>query len=309
MKKTFQITLAALGLLAVPLARAWTYQDGDVLLIFRDGTYDVEFDLGNISQFTGKTNGYTAVVSNWSLPLVTSTFGPDLTTNGDGVEVLLVATTPSTDPNPTAWLSSSEPNTTAHSPSPSGWGVIYSAINGVGISPKIYNVPTNSVAQSYVIGTIGSGSAGKYKYASYDYIVSGGTYNGISQLGGEAPFIVEQNIPGTLDFWGIQATGSTPLPPDTLVGTFNITANGVLTFVAGPPPSNILGITRSGGTDTVSFTTRVGGNYWLAYTNTLAAPVSSWPLVSGPYPGDGHNDSLTHATSDSSGFYRAVRSP
>ncbi|MGD0615459.1 MAG: hypothetical protein ABSA69_08490, partial [Verrucomicrobiota bacterium] len=87
------------------------------------------------------------------------------------------------------------------------------------------------------------------------------------------------------------------------------TAGGVLTFVAGPPPSKILGITRASGTDSVSFTTRVGGNYWLAYTNTLAAPVSSWPLVSGPYPGDGHNDSLTHVASDSSGFYRAVRSP
>jgi hypothetical protein len=309
MKKTFQITLAALGLLAVPLARAWTYQDGDVLLIFRDGGHDVEFDLGSVSQFIGLPNGSTTVVNNWSYNLVTNTFGVDLTTNGDGVTVALLATTPSTAATPTAWLSSAEPNTTAYSPSPSGWGVLYAAIDAVGSYPRIYNVPTNSVAQSYVIGTTGSGSLGKYKYASYDYIVSGGTYNGIPQLGGEAPFIVEQNIPGSLDFWGIQSTGSTPLPPDSLIGTFSITANGLLTFVAGPPPSNILGITRASGTNTVSFTTRVGGNYWLAYTNTLGGPVSTWPVVSGPYPGDGRNDSLTHVTSDNSGFYEAVRSP
>ena len=37
MKKFIPLTLAALGLLALPQARAWPYSDGDVLLIFRDG--------------------------------------------------------------------------------------------------------------------------------------------------------------------------------------------------------------------------------------------------------------------------------
>src|SRR5215471_5863260 len=206
MKRFFNLILPALVLATGPMARAWTYSDGDVLLIFRDGTYDVEFDLGNISQFTGKTNGYTKIITNWSFNLVTNTFGPDLTTNGDAVTVALVASTPGTDPNPTAWLSSSEPNTTAYSPSASGWGNIYGTINSAGISPKIYAVPTNATPQSYVIRTSGGGTAGRYKYASYDYVVSGGSYNGLAYLGGGAPFIVEQSIPGSLDFWAIQST-------------------------------------------------------------------------------------------------------
>src|ERR1039458_10863904 len=88
MKRLLQATLAALGMLAAPLAHAWTYSNGDVLLIFRDGTYEVEFDIGNISQFTGKPNGYTTTITNWSFNLVTNTFGADVTTTGDGVTVL-----------------------------------------------------------------------------------------------------------------------------------------------------------------------------------------------------------------------------
>src|SRR5262249_47787347 len=156
--------------------------DGDVLLIFRDGSHDVEFDLGNVNQFLGRPNGTSWVVTNWDINLVTATFGPDLTVNGDGVTVLLAASTKPTDPNPTTWLSCSVPNTTAYNPSASGWGNLYGTISSVGNSPLVYNVPTNSTPQSYVIGTIGSGAAGRYKYASYDYIVSGGTYNNLLKL-------------------------------------------------------------------------------------------------------------------------------
>ena len=310
MKTLIPYFAAALGLLvAAPSGGAWTYSDGDVLLIFRDGVHDVEFDLGSVNQFLGRANGTSWVVSNWNVALVTNTFGADLTASGAGVKVLLVAATAPSSPNSTAWLTGAEPNTTAYSPSPSGWGNLYGTINSIGISPPIYNVPTNSTSQSYVIGAIGSGSVGRYKYASYDYIVSGGTYNNISTLGGNAGFTVEQSIPGTLEFWGVQSTAALPTPPDTLLGTFTISADGSLTFTAGPPPSTILGIRSAGGTNTVSFTTEVGGNYWLAYTNVLNAAAATWPLVSGPLAGDGNNNSLAHTAATPAGFYRVVRAP
>ena len=68
MKNILPTALAGLVLLATPSARAWPYQDGDALLIFREsGFNDVEFDLGNVSQFLNKPNGYTAAVGS---PLV-----------------------------------------------------------------------------------------------------------------------------------------------------------------------------------------------------------------------------------------------
>jgi hypothetical protein len=46
-----------------------------VLLVFRQGSQNVEFDLGSVTNFLGKTNGYTTTVTGWDLSLVTSTFG------------------------------------------------------------------------------------------------------------------------------------------------------------------------------------------------------------------------------------------
>jgi hypothetical protein len=298
MKKIILSTLAALGLLALPQARAWTYSDGDVLLIFRDGYHDVEFDLGNVSQFSGQTNGYTVVVTNWNFNLVTSTFGPDLSydANQVPVTVLLVASTTNN-----TWLSGIEPDTTAYSQSASALGNIYGTIFNVGNFPPIYNVPTNSVPQSYVIG-VGSST---YKYASYDYVVSGGTFNGVPRLGNNAPFIVEQNIPGSLDFWATEATQSTVSPPDHLLGTFTITTNGLLTFVAGPRAPNITSVTRSGNVSAVQFTTTVGNTYSVAYTNQLGAAAATWPVDATTLIGDGKIDTLNHTNSgDAAEFYR-----
>jgi hypothetical protein len=301
MKKIISLALAALGLLALPQARAWTYSDGDALLIFRDGTHDVEFDLGNVSQFTGQTNGYTVAVTNWSFNLVTNTFGQDLTINGDGVTVLLVASTSSK-----TWLSGIEPNTTAYNPSASALGSIYGIIFNVGHYPAIYNVPTNSAPQSYELSVSGSSvtPAGRYKYASYDYIVSGGTYEGGPRFGNNAPFIDEQSIPGNLDFWAITAAQSTTPTPDHLVGTFTITANGVLTFVAGPRQSTITGVTHSGNVSGVQFTTTVGNLYSVAYTNALGGPVSTWPVdATTNLVGDGKIDTLNHTSTGNTEFY------
>jgi len=72
MKRFILTSLAAVALLAAPQVRAWTYADGDLLLIFRNGSQDVEFDLGSVTNFLGKTNGYTTTVTGWDPTLVAS---------------------------------------------------------------------------------------------------------------------------------------------------------------------------------------------------------------------------------------------
>ncbi|MFZ0828189.1 MAG: hypothetical protein WAO02_12270 [Verrucomicrobiia bacterium] len=297
MKKTITLTLAALALLATFQARAWTYSDGDLLLVFRkSGFNNIEFDLGSVSNYLGKANGYTTPVTGWDLSLVTSQFGANLT----GVKVVLLATTSRTNASPTAWLSSAEPNTTAYNVSAAAWSAnLFGTIDAIGNRPIYpYDVPPTE-PNAYSIDP-----GGQYRAASYDYTVSGGNFNGIAKLGGNAPFTVEQAIPGFLDFWAIQPTTVYPNPPpDNLVGTFTVSTNGVLTFVAGPRPSNIIGVGRSGNVSSVQFTTTVGNSYSLVYTNTLGGAAATWPVDGTTLIGDGKIDTINRTTSDNAEFY------
>jgi hypothetical protein len=322
MKRILHLAVFLALVLAAPLARAWVYHDGDVLLVFRENGFDdVEFDLGNISQFLNQSNGATGTVGGWDATPVLNTFGPNLT----GVSVILLATTGKTNSSPSSWVSGPEPDTTAYSVSPSAWqSSLYATINALGTRPVIYAIPTAS--SSSPGGALPSPDTNGYEFdptaayqiASYDWIVSGGISLGnaiyantayLPSLGGKSPFLVESVIPTSFDFWQIQPSTATPAPPDTYVGQFEIATNGTLTFVAGPPASSIVGLTRTGNVDDISYTTVIGGHYSLVSTNTLGAPVSQWPVVSGPIPGDGFNDSLTDTNSNTTGFYQVIRSP
>lgn len=302
MKKIILTVSAALALLATPPAQAWNYNNNDVLLIFREHSFnDVEFDLGNVSQFTNLASGTTITVPNWTPSLVTGTFGANLT----GVSVILAGTTSWYDPNRAAWLSSIS-NGVAYNLTASDWqGSLWSTISSIGTRPVTYLIPsavtdTVAVANAYSIDP-----GGANKIGAYDYIVS---QNGssIPQLGGNAAFTVEQTVPGTLGFWQIQP-GSTATPA-VYLGTFAINTSGVLTYTAGPPPPAVTGLARSGSLNTVSFATIPGVSYSLVYTNKLGGAVSGWPIVSGPIIGDGGVDSLTHNATTNAGFYR-VSSP
>lgn len=292
--KNFILTiLSASTLLATPLARAWTYSDGDVLLVFRNGSQDVEFDLGSISNFLGKTNGYTTTVTGWDPGLVTGAFG-----SLAGANLVLLATAGATN-----WLSGVEPNTTAYNVSSQGVNSLHGVINAVGNKPLYpINIPT-AEPNAYSIDV-----GGQYETSSYDYIVSNGHFSGIPQLGGYAPFTVQQSIPGFLDFWQVQSTTVYPnSPPDHLVGTFYITSNGTLTFVAGPRPPALTSVSRAGNVSTVQFTTTVGNTYSVAYTNSLGGPVSRWPVDASTLIGDGNVDSLNHTNAgDAAEFYRVT---
>lgn len=291
MKSLILTTLAVLTLFTTPLARAWTYSDGDVLLVFRNGSQDVEFDLGSVTNFLGKTNGYTTTVTGWNASLLTSTFG----VLNNNVKVVLLASAGGTN-----WLSSAEPNTTAYNISSADADSLHGVISAVGTRPLYpIAIPTNG-PNAYSIDT-----GGQYASSAYDSIVSGGHFSGISKLGGNAPFAVEQGIPGFLDFWTIQSTGIYPnSPPDKLVGTFTIDTNGVLKFVAGPRASTVTGVSRSDNVSAVQFTTTVGNTYSVAYTNQLGGAVAGWPVDATTLVGNGKVNTLNHTNASSAEFYR-----
>jgi hypothetical protein len=296
MKKLLRLASAALALLAAPLAQAWTYNNGDVLLIFRNASNparDVEYDIGSVNQFLGQTNGYTVAVTNWNPAIVQGVYGADLT----GVSVALLAVSSSSAATPTAWVSGVEPNTTAYADSVSAWNYnYYSKLSNLGEKPENSGVAA-AATNAYSINPYGVNKA-----ASYEYIVSGGTYNGVSELGGSAPFVVEQVIPGALDFWAVQPLGGAT--PDHLVGTFNLTAGGGLTFTAGPVPASP-GIARAGSLTSVNVGTQIGVSYQLLGAGQLGGG-ATWTPVGGPLTGDGNSHALNDTNTANVQFYRVT---
>jgi hypothetical protein len=325
MKRAIYSVLAALALLPALPAAAWSYNEGDVLLIFREsqtpGTYpspnyDVEFDLGSVTNFLGKTNGYTTTVSGWNLANLQAVYGTDLT----GVSVILIAATSPTNASPTAyfsaalpqsfWLNGVEPYNTAYNVSPSVWQAAWSRINAIGTRPGLY-LPANQQATSYAFPP--SSVLSYDRIAASDGYVAAGSQNYVyadwlAQFGGWAPFTVETEIPGSFGFLAVAASTATPKPLDSYLGTFTIDAAGTLKFTAGPPAPVITGITRSGGVNTISFSTGISGNYSLVYTNTLGGS-AGWTAASGSLVGDGNVNSLAHANAAGTGYYRVVRTP
>jgi hypothetical protein len=297
MKKFILLTLAALTLLNAPLARAWIYNNGDLLLVFRKGSLNVEFDLGSVNSYLGKPNGYTTTVSGWSLNYLTNAVG-SLTDPNTPTEVVLLAAGGQTN-----WLSSAEPNTTAYQGDSQESQGLNGDISAVGGRPVVYDVPSNSV-NAYVIDT-----GGTYKLASYDQTVTGNgsALNFVGQLGGDAPFTVQQTVPGFLDFWQVGTTTVYPNPPaDKLIGTFTIDTNGVLTFVAGPRASTIKSLNYFGSVSALKFTTTVGNTYNVAYTNQLGGATATWPVDATTVTGNGKVNTINHTTSGNAEFYRIL---
>ena len=94
MKKLLLLGAAAVALWT-QTAGAFTYTDKDLLLIFReDGFNDVEFNLGQVSNYLGLANGTVITVTNFDLNLVTSNFASSDLSN---VKFILLAAASLTD--------------------------------------------------------------------------------------------------------------------------------------------------------------------------------------------------------------------
>jgi hypothetical protein len=304
MKKIILSTLALLALLATPSVRAWSYSDGDLLLVFRaTGHNNIEYDLGSVTNLLGHTNGYTQTITGWDSSLITTEFGAGLS----GAKVILAATSSPTNASPTAWISSADPNIYAYNVGSAAWTAnLHGTINSLGNRPLIpFGVPAAvaTPTNAFIIGPFDPQLAG----ASYDYIVSGGNYNSIATWAGKAPFSsvpVEQAVPGSFDFWAVQPAISANVP-DQLIGTFTITTAGVLTFVAGPRTPVISGVTRSGNVSAIQFSTTVGNTYSVSYTNSLGAATATWPVDVNTLIGNGKINTISHTNAGGAAeFYR-----
>ena len=304
LKKTLIAGVAGLALFAAPFARAFTYTNGDVLLIFRsDGLHDIEFDLGNVSQFLGRPNGYTNVVTNWNFSVVASNYS----LTGNGAQFAVLATTASTDPNPTAWVSDSQPLVNVLDVTPSGWqNGLYSPISATGLGAA--NDPGAPTGTNYDV-------LSPTTHDAFDYIASdnGNTPSEIPYLGGNAAnFKVTGATPTTLLFYAVQSSSTSPKPAATLIGSFSLNAAGVLVFQAGPvlDATTITSVSTGNGNVPVTFNTKPAVKYRLIYSPAFPDSLSNWVILPASIAGDGSPHTLIDTSpTNSSRFYNVESYP
>jgi hypothetical protein len=150
-------------------------------------------------------------------------------------------------------------------------------------------------------------------------MASDGYTTPISTIGGRTPATVENSltrvtiegvVPANLRFFAFKATNVNPKPAAQQVGTFALSANGVLTFTAGaeavvnpPPKPQITGTRYQNGTATVSFTTTNAVSYRLVYSTDLRNSMTNWTPVGASVTGNGSVMSLTDTTASGYRFY------
>ncbi len=294
-KTLIQIGAFALATGWVQTLSAFNYTNSNLLLVFRkDNFNDVEFNLGNVSNFLGKADGTVITITNWSLPLVKATYNNSLL----NVKFLLAAVTASDDTLKRAWLTDANPAGAPVDITQSRWSGIYSKISNVGDLATAATF-TNST-QSYVTNTA--------EPSSFSAIASGGGSLDASTLGGSSPFPLEIENPATNRFIELKVSTASPKPASAIAGTFSLTSAGVLTFVAGPPAgpltsSHIQTIARLGNVNSVTFTTASGANYRLRYHTDLVPGISGWTVLHNSVAGDGSVKTLTDTTTDPRRFY------
>jgi hypothetical protein len=305
LKKIILPCLGGLALFAASAARAWTYTDGDVLLIFRaSNKNNVEFDLGNISQFLGFPNGYTNVVTNWNLSVVTSNYA---LTNGN-VQFAVIAATKS--PSSEAWVSDTQPLTAEFDVTTSKWNNLYSVISAVGNGPTNDNIQTEVPPGTNYVNINPAGTTGRY---SFDYTASDGgtTPSAIPLLGanGGVTASVTGVTPTSVLFYEVDAH-STPEPAATLVGSFTLSASGTLVFQAGPllDAPTITSIAASNDVAAVTFTTKPAVKYQLIYSTLLSNSRTNWAVLPSPVAGTGAPGKLHDNSATNTARYYSVES-
>jgi hypothetical protein len=266
---------------SAPTAHAFSYEDEDLLLVFRKpGFNDVEFNLGTVSNLLSRAEGSVTRITGWDPALVETQY--ELT---DGVEFILIATTGSQAPVKRVWITSADADAVVQDRTPSQWKNLWSKIDGVGRKPLIYAGTDSS--HSYVVAPD--------HISSYSYITANGGVQpaAIPTLGGQTSFSVEQSIPGTSIFYEVQTSTVVPKPAARRVGAFAFAESGELTFTAGSgiaqPPSatEIVGIQSQDGSVVVSFKTETGVHYRLRGADSLASSRDTWAAIAGSVTGTG----------------------
>jgi hypothetical protein len=303
-------------------AAPFLYAPGDLLLAFRQsgGAADYVVNIGKATNFSALPSGTTLIVSNLSVAQLNSAFP---TLNGLQWSLAAANRPPLVPGFPLQTLWAVAPRLDPNSKS-SPWlrkgqfvqGTAAGQIDAIGVnaanaSGSQVSGPNNTVT-GVVIPTGSDFALAQVIGDSGNFV---GTFQGNVESTTADDFDVDPTSISRADLYelipGTSAEG-TLNAPGRYLGYFELKPDGSLTFNNGatPPPSpTITGLVHVSDVTTVSFTTVSGASYQLRASNELGAPVSAWPVVSGPVSGTGAILSLVDTNAASNRFFAVEAKP
>jgi len=296
---------------------------GDILLSFRKTVgsppYEVVVNIGNITNFIAHPAGSTTAVSGYSPSQLTDAF-TDYNDLSWSVTSQFQGSSPFAGyPKYTIWYTvpRTDTNTQTQAPARGGQNAQGSTarqrIYGIGLGAFNYttaNADDTSTLEVELTDSTATSVTPTHFLTSVD--------STIADLG-ILNFTIEDTTPSTfsspdrVDLYQSVYVGATdPITqtnngPCYFVGYFTLAPGGTMSFTraslpAPPPPA--LSISRAGTTATISFLSTNNATYTLYYTNTLKAPVATWPASSTTITGNGLTNSFTDVSTDPIRFYR-----
>jgi hypothetical protein len=308
---TLIVVIAASATWAGDFSGQYSFTSGDVMLCFRKngGANDLVVDVGSVTNYINLAANQRYVITNYTgvqLGYVgTNAASWSAFTYLDDNTIFMSKARSSLNTQTSPWVAQTA----------AAQGLLYNNIST--IPPGAYDnrnyKPQNTIRavvevdsseanlSSYPDGqsyhsTIDPGSAGDFTF--------GGTFAGNPEITTAANFTTAGAVVRS-DFYQIPPSDSGGAVQ--FLGYFEFSTNGVMTYVAYPSSGTItaptiISITRTGTTNTITFTTGPTGTYTLLGTNILTAPKATWPPISS-VAGNNAQQSLTDVNTNGTGFY------
>lgn len=311
---------AILVLPATDLAGAsFAYSNADWLACFRTvgGANDLVANLGPASRFRNQPWGVRLSAATIPAAAWQNTF-PSL----DGIAWSVIGVLRGNPGYPdlplqTLWLTApvSDRGTAGSALKRQGsytQGAVASQVEAIGMGAASYGTTQpagdlNSVTLIAVPST---------DFASYSTLVSfdgnlGGTFQGSVEGSTADAFATEQASSVSLLYELVPSAPGATGSEGTLLGWFELTPAGTLTYTAGPPPSRIVSIEHRTDGTVIHFTTVPTVRYRVRSTSSFNAPssVADWDSDEAWFPGTGGEGTLHVPNGTATRFYAVETAP
>jgi hypothetical protein len=288
----FVLIATALTIPQTTKAMSYSYNNSDLLLLFRSDTYqkDVEVDIGTV---TNLLNIGAGASTNFSYAYNTNQVRTNFGTSYSTVDFTVTGVSSSQS---TLWMTDFSDTSAPGNFAAPDFNPIRNQIETIGLSAT--QATGSKAGSNYVAATSSSQS-----YSA----IEGGDY---ANFGGQVDYTCEALSGNTQNIYQFNNSGAGSA---VLIGTVTMSSTtGVVSFTRASAvrvlvPANIVNVAYNGSSAQISFTTTNSDNYQLLYKTNLTQ--TGWSTnAATPVAGNNATESLTDTTASGSQRYYRVQS-